>query len=179
MLQLKATCVIHQNERAKYRLRSFHSSASSMCNGLTHPAVSPVFESMMAWDKHRDIVKIYLYCRLHCATSVAKWGMERSDDPPPPRRLKVTFPPTVWTLTPWISSVYETELIKSSWLPMYIWALTIKQYHQSLLFQKSAFSLDSHWELHFSNTVKGPKSEENDPLLPEGWLRACAWPAEA
>lgn len=82
MLQLKATCVIHQNERAKYRLRSFHSSASSMCNGLTHPAVSPVFESMMAWDKHRDIVKIYLYCRLHCATSVAKWGMERSDDPP-------------------------------------------------------------------------------------------------
>jgi len=30
---------------------------------------------------------------------------------------------------------------------------------------------------------KGPKSEENDPLLPEGWLRACEncrsiWPVE-
>jgi len=28
------------------------------------------------------------------------------------------------------------------------------------------------WELQFSNPEKGPKSEENDPLLSEGWLRA-------
>jgi len=29
------------------------------------------------------------------------------------------------------------------------------------------------WELQFSNPEKGPKCEENDPPLPEGWLRAC------
>jgi len=178
MLQLKATCVIHQNERAKYRLQSFHSSASSMCNGLARPAVSPVFESMMAWDKHRDIVKIYIYRRLHCATSVAKWGMEWSDDPLPPA-LKGHFSAdclnanTLNIVRLW-NRINKIELTSHVDL-----SFNIKQYHQSLLFQKSAFSLDSHWELHFSNTVKGPKSEENDPLLPEGWLRACAWPAEA
>jgi len=33
--------------------------------------------------------------------------------------------------------------------------------------------LDSHWKLQFSNPEKGPKSEENDPPLSEGWLWAC------
>jgi len=31
-----------------------------------------------------------------------------------------------------------------------------------------------HWELQFSNSEKGPKSEENDPPLLEGWLRALS-----
>ena len=49
------------------------------------------------------------------------------------------------------------------------------QYRASVCWRaiKSEVFLDSHWELPSFKPWKGPKSEENDPPLPEGRLRTC------
>ena len=92
-------------------------------------------------------------------------GSERSDDPPPPA-LKVTFR---WM---WMSSVYEIELIKSSRLLTCIDSSVDYEVTPSIIILKIEVSPRQPPGTPIFTTWKGPKFDENDRPLSEGWLQA-------